>query len=199
MEDGRQKALMDSAIKLASPIKYTMNITNTVLFAVILYVMDRIFEFGIDIYTILIFFGLLLIYMFARDLMMNFQAKKKVFSQYQFLLKNKPGMELYMPVLGQSGLSLFVRKAGLYLLNGEVFLEIFPSQKVKETETRNKTAVAGREFVIHRIEKDQKQQYYHVKSSVSGMYYDLLIPLDEEFVSLLQTLIQIPEPEKEVS
>ncbi len=197
MDDLRQSELVKAAIRLAGPIRYMTNIINTVLFAVVIYILNQVFEFGIDIYTILIFFGLLALYLFGRDIIVHHQVKKEIESQYEYLKKEKPEMGLFIPTMGQNGMTIFVRKAALYTMHGDLYMDIFPSRRVREDPEKKVTAVAGKDFLIKKVVRDLKKACYHIHSTVGDREYDLIIPLDDQFAIFVKSKMLKEEIEQE--
>ncbi|MBN2696428.1 MAG: hypothetical protein JXR38_02680, partial [Bacilli bacterium] len=150
-----------------------------------------------DVITISIVFVMLVLYFFFKDYIIFRQARKAIAKQYGFVSGKHHNLHLYIPIMGRNGWMIFLKRAALYIVGDEMYLEAFDQQAFKSEPHNSISLRLGEDFRIISIIIDKKKPYYHVEALIKEQEYSFILPEHDSVIDFIQNKIQPKEEEVE--
>lgn len=153
-----QKQIFDETEKLVGKFSFIRAIVYTVISAGIILLILLALSYPIDVYSISFAVGISFIYSVTRDIFLTKYSKKTMYAFYDFLLKKKPDITLYIPLFEKTRQGVMLKKASLYIDNNEVYMEAFNQHRKRNTPPESISIKRGRDFALDAFNHDESDK-----------------------------------------
>ncbi|MDD3113065.1 MAG: hypothetical protein WCR28_00680 [Candidatus Izemoplasmatales bacterium] len=142
-------------------------------------------------------FMMMAAYSLGRAAIIRSRVKKALVSQSNYLLKARPEAELYIPMLEKPFGVIRLKKAALYLENGELWLMAYDLQIGQIYPKAGLSLPLGRDFKLVGITPGERPDFLRVDAKIKEQNYPFVIPAIDQLVSLIKN--HLTSQEKEVN
>ena len=146
-----QERILEESEKLLKKSNWLFNLINVILLSglIILIVFLAFIDFiQLNAITISLIVTLSAAYVIFRRLY-GIQYNIRVMEQlHQKAIKDHPELTIYIPILRITFQGIFIRSAGIYILNDELYLEAYNRPASKKTERESIIIKGGKDFFI---------------------------------------------------
>lgn len=176
----------DDAIHLFSPVRL---IVSTVIYAAIVIALFLIFNLDmLDVSMYVIVIAVAFLYGAFNEYLNIKRSKNVLVYQYRYSVENHPNMTLYIPMLHIQDDKPYVqvKRAGLYVKEGKLFLEAF-EQKGLSSKPKNSISIRlGTDFNILSRTYDSEKGLHVFKAKLLDTEYTFALVDEPEMIAYFE-------------
>lgn len=135
---------------------------------------------------ILLIIGFSYLYAFVRDIIVTRHNKKVMSLHFDYTIKKRPNIDLYIPIFYRTNQVFTPRKASLFIAKDVIYLEAYKRASLRTRFENSNVARCNRDFYIYDYTVSGSGKYVTYKARLANTAYNFSVINDKELIDIIE-------------
>ncbi len=180
-----QSCILKDTEKLISHLDFKRMSFLAILSSVFVLIIFKTLSYPIKWQFVLLVIVFAYIYALIRDLIITHHAKKLLYIHYDYSIKKRPDIQLYIPIFNRTNQVFNLKNASLFISNNIIYLEAYKRATLSSRLEDSIVARCNRDFFIDGYNINKTEKYIDFHTRLLDRTYDFSLINNLELLEII--------------